>query len=142
MNSEINEPLAARLRHCAEIAGSGDNLARKSAIPRRTLEYYLTGQREPKASKLVAIADAVGVTVEWLVSGRGSMFPQPADFNRELFIECWQAVDALLDALGEKKAGKQRISLVFQVYDECIVEKAGGRGLDMANVIRLVKKTG
>lgn len=67
--------LAARIRRCAEIAGSGDELARITAIPRRTLEYYLTGQSEPKVSRCVEIAKAVGVDVGWLVSGEGEEHP-------------------------------------------------------------------
>jgi len=53
------------------MAGSGDELARLTAIPRRTLEYYLTGQSEPKVARCVDIAKAVGVDIGWLASGEG-----------------------------------------------------------------------
>jgi phage repressor protein C with HTH and peptisase S24 domain len=43
------------------------------------LEYYLTGEREPKVSRCVEIAKAVSVDVGWLVSGEGEMRPKPAD---------------------------------------------------------------
>lgn len=71
----MDDALAARMRKCAEIAGSGDELARITAIPRRTLEYYLTGEREPKVGRCVEIAKAVGVDIGWLASGEGE--PQP-----------------------------------------------------------------
>lgn len=67
----MNEELAARIRICAEIAGSGDELSRLTSIPRRTLEYYLTGQRELKVARCVEIAKAVGVDVGWLATGEG-----------------------------------------------------------------------
>lgn len=70
----MTEALAARMRRCAEIAGSGDELARITAIPRRTLEYYLTGEREPKVGRCVEIAKAVGVDIGWLASGEGEPF--------------------------------------------------------------------
>jgi phage repressor protein C with HTH and peptisase S24 domain len=54
------------------MAGSGDELARITGIPRRTLETYLAGKSELKASRLLEIADAVGVSLDWLVAGRGS----------------------------------------------------------------------
>ncbi|AMO73810.1 XRE family transcriptional regulator [Pseudomonas citronellolis] len=73
----MSEGLAARIRQCAEIAGSGDELARITAIPRRTLEYYLTGQSEPKVARCVEIAKAVGVDIGWLASGDGEPFPKP-----------------------------------------------------------------
>lgn len=67
----MSNDLAARIRECADIAGSGDELSRLTAIPRRTLEYYLTGQREPKVARCVDIAKAVGVDIGWLASGEG-----------------------------------------------------------------------
>lgn len=70
MKSEHGAGLADRVRSCAAIAGSGDALAEKAGIPRRTLENYLTGKSEPKATALYSIATAAGVTVDWLISGR------------------------------------------------------------------------
>lgn len=72
----MDDALASRMRKCAEIAGSGDELARITAIPRRTLEYYLTGEREPKVGRCVEIAKAVGVDIGWLASGEGEPFPK------------------------------------------------------------------
>lgn len=72
----MSDALAARMRKCAEIAGSGDELARLTAIPRRTLEYYLTGEREPKIGRCVEIAKAVGVDIAWLASGEGEPMPK------------------------------------------------------------------
>jgi phage repressor protein C with HTH and peptisase S24 domain len=69
----MSEGLAERIRQCADLAGSGDELARLTAIPRRTLEYYLTGQSEPKVARCVDIAKAVGVDIGWLASGEGDM---------------------------------------------------------------------
>lgn len=74
----MNEGIAGRVRQCAELAGSGDELARVTAIPRRTLEYYMTGRSEPKVTRCVEIAKAVGVNIGWLASGEGEMREGPA----------------------------------------------------------------
>lgn len=63
--------LKARLRQCAERVGNGATLARKTGIPRRTLETYLSGSAEPKASRLADIALAAGVSGHWLLTGEG-----------------------------------------------------------------------
>ena len=63
------ENLAMRIRQCADNIGSGDELARRTGIPRRTLETYLTGAAEPKASRLAAIASVAGVSLDWLITG-------------------------------------------------------------------------
>ncbi|AFL76190.1 XRE family transcriptional regulator [Thiocystis violascens] len=73
MNPETLEALAGRIRKCAELAGSGDELARKTGIPRRSLETYLSGNAEPKTFRLAAIAKAAGVWVDWLATGEGPM---------------------------------------------------------------------
>lgn len=57
------------------MVGNGDELSRKTAIPRSTLESYLTGDSEPKASRLAAIAQAAGVSLDWLVLGSEPMRP-------------------------------------------------------------------
>ncbi|MDO9625175.1 MAG: helix-turn-helix transcriptional regulator [Pseudomonas sp.] len=79
----MSDDLAARIRQCADLAGSGDELARLTAIPRRTLEYYLTGQSEPKVVRCVEIAKAVGVDIGWLASGEGEMRPQLVDATQD-----------------------------------------------------------
>ncbi|ABK45851.1 putative phage repressor [Magnetococcus marinus MC-1] len=68
----MHAALSQRIRQCAQKVGSGDTLARLSGIPRRTIETYLTGQSEPKASRLVAIAQAADVDVGWLACGQAS----------------------------------------------------------------------
>jgi len=69
MKSEVLEGLPSRIRKCAEIAGSGDELSRKSGLPRRTLENYLSGRSEPKATAILAIANAAEVSSDWLLTG-------------------------------------------------------------------------
>jgi len=59
------------LRICAERVGNGAALARKTGIPRRTLETYLSGSAEPKASRLAEIAQAAEVSGHWLLTGEG-----------------------------------------------------------------------
>lgn len=91
----MSEELAARIRICAEMAGSGDELSRLTAIPRRTLEYYLTGQREPKVARCVDIAKAVGVDIGWLASGKGDMrlgtSMQPLEEDKYAYVPLYDA---------------------------------------------------
>jgi len=65
--------LSDRIRDCANMAGSGDELSRKTGVPRRTLENYLSGKSEPKASVIAEICTVLDVSAEWLLTGEGSM---------------------------------------------------------------------
>lgn len=60
------------------MAGGGNELARKTGIPRRTLENYLNGNTEPVPSRLIAIAEASGADLLWLMAGPGEFKPAQA----------------------------------------------------------------
>lgn len=85
--------LGDRIRACAAMAGSGEELSRRTGIPRTTMESYLTGVSEPKASRLVAIAEAVQVDIEWLMTGkaRTAEKPEPGLDDEYAFIPLYDA---------------------------------------------------
>ena len=72
-NCEKQSTLSSRVRECAVLAGSGDILAERTGIPRRTLETYLSGRSEPKAARLASIIEATGVSAYWILTGKGPM---------------------------------------------------------------------
>jgi transcriptional regulator with XRE-family HTH domain len=73
MKSEIMKDMSSRIRECAALVGSGDKLARATSMSRRTLENYFIGSSEPSVSKIAAISDVSGVSLEWLIRGEGPM---------------------------------------------------------------------
>lgn len=76
---DSNAAFKARLQTCVQRLGSAYALARKSGIPGSTLKRYFTDS-EPTRPKLIAIATAANVPVEWLVAGVGSVEPKrPAE---------------------------------------------------------------
>lgn len=93
--------VAERLRKCAEVVGSGDELARKAEIPRSTLETYLTGKADPKAERLAAICYATGVSGHWLLTGNGQMMLSDVATpgmtgDLSLFAEAMEIIDLYL----------------------------------------------
>lgn len=62
--------LGDRIRTCAGMAGSGEELSRRTGIPLSTMHSYQNGKSEPRASSLVSIAQAVQADIEWLVTGK------------------------------------------------------------------------
>ena len=63
-----------RLKQAIDAAGWNKAVAARAGVPLSTLNAYLAGRDMP-AGNLVALADACGVTVEWLATGRGPMRP-------------------------------------------------------------------
>ncbi len=47
--------------------------AEKSGIPYRSLQNYLSGERDPSVEALTAINTRLGVSIDWLLTGDGRM---------------------------------------------------------------------
>lgn len=78
--SSLNSDTAARtsrLRQAVDAAGRNKAVAKRAALSVGTLNNYLRGRDMP-TNNLVALADACGVTIEWLATGRGPMRPGEA----------------------------------------------------------------
>lgn len=116
---EWQREFTQRLRVCSKIAGSGEALAKRAAIPRRTLETYLSGRAEPKVSRLVAIADAVNVSVDWLATGSVPLDPpkteEEAYYAHFPVHTCFPAMQSLPDTRPELSDGAPKPPISFDV---------------------------
>ena len=50
------------------------DFAKKTGIPYRTLQNYLSGERQPSAENLQKIAICFNIDLNWLLTGEGNMF--------------------------------------------------------------------
>ena len=88
--NSVAEGRVQRIREASRRAGGHSTLAAKSGLSLSTLNRYLSGG-ELKVGSLVAIADASGLSMEWLATGRGEMvaaspeLPVPATEAQPLF---------------------------------------------------------
>ncbi len=96
--------LPARLRRCVDLVGSGDKLAREANIPRSTLETYLTGKAEPKASRLADICRVCGVSGHWLLTGDGDM-ARPALHDEADLARAIDKINATFTGVRTKQQG-------------------------------------
>lgn len=102
--------IATRLR--SVIDGRGMSIKEASevmGIPYRTLQNYLLGEREPNAKAMAAIRAHLGISLDWLLTGEGSMFLGVSAEASETQIANQQeeAILELFRSLGE--AGKREI---------------------------------
>lgn len=66
---------------------SAEDLARLSGLNATSVSRYRSGAREPTASGLLALAGALEVTMEWLLTGRNSLPRALADTTAERMLE-------------------------------------------------------
>lgn len=71
----LKADMAERLRQAVSLGGGPGKVSEKSGVPLRTLNNYMSGRSEMKATALVHLADACGVSVDWLASGRLPVHP-------------------------------------------------------------------
>lgn len=118
--------LGDRIRECAAIVGSGNELSRLSGIPRGTLERYMKG-REPRAAQLAAIARAADVSMDWLITGEGEKQPiqsskiiSSPSIDREMFARVIDAIAKLYKSEGVHLPDVELGRLSVDKYKEII----------------------
>ena len=60
-----------RVAEIAELVGGPIVLSRRSKLSRAVIGNYMSGASDPSRARLVALANAAGVSVEWLATGEG-----------------------------------------------------------------------
>lgn len=67
------DDLQGRINVLCDLAGSAAELARLANVSAGVIRKWRDGVSEPTASKLLALANAVDVSIAWLLTGRGAM---------------------------------------------------------------------
>lgn len=97
-----------RLKLAVKSAGGVALISQQADIPKRTLETYLSGQTEPKVSKIIAIAKSCGIDVGWLMTGEGE---RNEDFAAtDLSDHEWSSI-ALFDSQAQVSGELSGVSL-------------------------------
>jgi transcriptional regulator with XRE-family HTH domain len=119
-----------RMSMLESLVGNWSELARKAGLSRRVLDKYRNGESDPSRARLVALAQAAGVRVEWLATGEGAMLKgdplagalaTPMGIDRELLALVHKGV---VEVYLAENAGNGLDSLageVARIYEELIV---------------------
>lgn len=114
-----------RLLRCIVKLRSANALSHSAGIPQSTFQNYL-GKGEPNRPKLVSIARAAGVSVEWLASGAGND-PDRGDMSISLGAEEEAAFQARFNEVVSKRGGITQLAHATEIpIDRLSQVKAGG----------------
>ncbi|MBU2967091.1 S24 family peptidase [Amphritea sp. 2_MG-2023] len=117
-----------RMNVLCDKAGGGAALARMAGVSESVVRKWRQGESEPNLSKLLALADAAGVSVAWLAGREVSML---ADDNQpnELAVRSI-AGDSSVDTQREErvKQGMDSIEEAMPIVDEAL--SSAGVGID------------
>jgi len=70
-----------RIKKVAKDVGGIEQLSKIAKISKRVISQYISGQSEPTRPKLLAIAQAGNVSIEWLATGNVTANQNNADLN-------------------------------------------------------------
>lgn len=119
----LNDPAAFPARLEALIGGmSVRAFARKAGVSDTFLRQCLAGRTEPTRTKLLAIAEAGGTTVEWIATGRTDSSDQPAigerpSIDRDLLESIIEIAEQVLHDAGTRLAAGHKARLITALYD-------------------------
>lgn len=78
--------------------------AKAAKIPYRSMQNYLRGEREPGAEALTSISEQLGISIDWLLTGQGTMYRDKTSTGVDLTPE----QQALLTLFNDLAASDQR----------------------------------
>jgi len=118
---EPKTPLGHRLREVRRHFGveKREEFARTLDVSRETLAMYERGENVPTATVLAAYRGLYGISLEWLVTGEGEMFADPAKAPAPS-----RAVNKQLMHKLARLAREARMEIGGGVHGETITEDA------------------
>ena len=87
--------LGERIRHAIKESGrTQKDVAKLVGIAENTLVNYIKGKRIPDAETVAKIGGLCGVSLDWLITGKGSMQPAPSVRDEESASDVVEAMQA------------------------------------------------
>ena len=119
-----DQDFAVRVARICEMAGGAAELARRSGLSRRVIDKYIAGGSDPSRQRLVRLAAAADVSLQWLATGKGAaqdgsvMKAPPID--RDLFFLILRNLKASAELRGgrELSVNELEIGRAFDLYEK------------------------
>ncbi|ASS66250.1 helix-turn-helix transcriptional regulator [Paenibacillus sp. RUD330] len=109
------ETFGSRLAYLRSRTGlSQEELAERLKIAKSTLGMYETGKREPSHEMTARIADYFEVNIDWLTTGRESVYTQQLSKQELLLKEIVEKYEIDLERPGSKEKLEKIIQVVFE----------------------------
>ncbi|HII3753942.1 TPA: helix-turn-helix domain-containing protein [Pasteurella multocida] len=110
VNQEKSEQMGIKLRLKEVQLSKGLNLkefSEVSGVSYRSLQNYLSGEREPNVTGLTNLCTRLGVNINWLLTGKGAMFVEV--LNSPVTAQNKQEAELLEDYRESNEQGKDAI---------------------------------
>ena len=128
-----------RIKKIIELSGSAEKLANISGMSSRVIGQYLAGKSDPTRLKLIALANAALVNIEWLATGKGPMREEDREtFHMPLLALIIEALEEYEMDAGKKLTPAEKADFISEAYNKCIDdEEASSQTKD--NILKSMK---
>jgi hypothetical protein len=145
----LDSEIIKRLKEAIRDAGGNKAVSERSGIPLSTLNDALAGNTDIRSSNLVALARAVGKSLDWIMLGEARTAPHagfaepPAGYGslrQELLEECIQLVEDWLVENRRTMTPDKKAQVLAYIY-ETVAESArlGHSRPDKASVHQILR---
>jgi transcriptional regulator with XRE-family HTH domain len=109
-----------RIKKIIALVGSAEKIAYISGMSARVIGQYLSGKTDPTRRKLIAMAKAAGVNVEWLATGEGPMIAGERErFNLKLLSLIIESLDDYQASEEVNFTADEKADIINYTYELC-----------------------
>lgn len=112
-------------------------MASRLGVPYRTYQNYEQGKTAPKVASLVALSASSGISLDWLILGRGEQAgcasPQPPALDLKVLAGAESLIDGWLRAAGRRMEPEARAAAVADAY--ALIAAMVEKGMDRADAV-------
>lgn len=117
MNIKNDIHFTERIKKIISLVGSAEKLAHNSGMSSRAIGQYLSGNTDPTRKKLISLAEAADVNIEWLATGNGPMREKDRKrFDLELLALIIAGLDGYEAIRSEKLTFVEKALIIIYTY--------------------------
>ncbi len=141
-DEELKAEIGHRLVQAVKAAGGNQIVSAKSGVPLRTLGNLLGGQ-EMKVSQAIRLAEATGVSVQWLLLGKDPVAADPGapagGVDEDLMRDVVEVVEEFLSGRKLYLAASKKWDVYRAFYELAAEGELDNKPKALQNLERLVR---
>lgn len=118
----------------------------KAGVSLSQLSRYMTEESQPTIEPMARIAEASGVNLEWLITGRGPKLVSDGhiyeNFDTELLVDAIETLESGLDISGRSATPRGKAELIVLVYELLSEERNANLDARKEKIGKLLKFKG
>src|ERR1035438_2564143 len=130
METAEDKAFGERILKIIHKVGNAQKLAKLTGMSGRAIGQYTTGSTDPTRKRLLALAKAGNVSVEWLATGIGPEQSATGTFYRELLVQTVSVLEGSLKKRGLELDPNRRGKVTAKLFENLLNKNASPDDVD------------